>query len=70
MILGFDFQSQIIVEILEAVFGNDTILVQIPGQFDGADYPLGIDPFHLQNFHVELGVVGNDDIINITDQFL
>ena len=29
-----------------------------------------MDPFHLQNFHVELGVVGNDDDIYVVDQFL
>jgi len=41
--LGFDFQSQIIAEILEIIFGDDTVLVQIPGQLERADHPLAID---------------------------
>jgi hypothetical protein len=40
---GFDFQSQIIAEILKIVFRDDTVLVQIPGQLDGADYPPGLN---------------------------
>jgi hypothetical protein len=34
-------------EVLEVVFGDDAVLVQISGQIDSADYPLGIDPFHV-----------------------
>ena len=30
--LGFDFQAQIIAEILKVVFGDDTVLVQVPAQ--------------------------------------
>ena len=35
-----------------------------------ADYPLGIDPFHVLHFHVELSVVGNYDVIDVAEQFL
>ena len=51
-------------------FGDDAVLVQIAGQLESADHPRGIDPLHLQHIHVELGVVGNDDVIYVTDQLL
>jgi hypothetical protein len=37
---GIDLQAQIIAEILEIVFGDDTFLIQIPSQLESADHPL------------------------------
>jgi hypothetical protein len=42
---GIDIQAQKILEKLKVVFGNDAVLVQIPGQLQGADNPSGRYPF-------------------------
>jgi hypothetical protein len=42
---GFDVQAQIIAEILEIVFGDDAVLVQIPGQLERANCTGGKNTF-------------------------
>lgn len=40
----------------------------MPGQFEGANHSRDTDVLHLQHLHVELGVVGHDEVIHVTDQ--
>jgi len=65
---GFYFQAQIIAKILKVVFGDDTVLIEMSGQFEGTDNPGRKDALHVQHTHVELGVVGHDHVFGIVDQ--
>ena len=61
---GFDFQIQEIPEILEVVLGDDAVFVQVAGQLERCRSPAGENSLLVQHVHVELSVVGHDDIFH------